>query len=123
MAGRTCLLLAVALLAGAARATPLRLVAVEPPLEPSAGPDYHLEGAPPPAVGALLLVTRPQRLAAGLLHVPVAVVRVIHVEGSRAVARLDHPVERSGAPFLEVPAPMVGDEATPWAPTARLALP
>jgi len=100
----------------------VRVVAVVPPLAAAEGPDYHLDG-PTQEVGARLLVSRPQTVANTTMHVPVAVVRVVHAEGGRAVARLERCISRGQAPFLVEATPMVGDEATPLPETARIELP
>jgi len=100
----------------------VRVVAVVPPLAAAEGPDYHLDG-PPQEVGCRLLVSHPQTVANTTMHIPVAVVRVVHTEGGRAVARLERRIPRGKAPFLVEATPMVGDEATPLPEAARLELP
>jgi len=124
MAGRfffALVLLLTPLLSAAADAG-LRVVAVVPPLAAADGPDYHLDG-PPQEVGCCLLVSRPQTVADATVHVPVAVVRVVHAEGGRAVARLERRIPRGEAPFLVEATPMVGDEVAPLPKTAQIELP
>jgi len=125
MAGRfffALVLLLTPLLCTAAADEEVRVVAVMPPLAAAEGPDYHLDG-PPQEVGARLLVSRPQTVVDTTVHVPVAVVRVIHAEGGRTVARLERRISRGEAPFLVEATPMVGDEATPLPETAQIELP
>ncbi len=123
MAGRLAFLLILTLFVPpVARATPLHVVAVVPPLAAAEGPDYHLDG-PPLTVGDRLLVRRPQQVAGTLVRLPVAVVRVIHVEGGRAVARMERRISHSDTPFLVETTPMVGDEATPLPQDARVEIP
>ena len=122
MAGRFAFLLLTLILPSTAVGAPLHVVAVEPPLAAAEGPDYHLDG-PPQEVGCRLLVRRPQTVANTTVHVAVAVVRVVHAEGGRTVARLERRLPRAEAPFLVEATPMVGDEATALPETARLELP
>jgi len=124
MTGRFFFALALLLtsLFPAAAAEVARVVAVEPPLAAAEGPDYHLDG-PPQEVGDRLLVSHPQTVAGTTVRVPVAVVRVVHAEGGRAVARLERRIPRTEAPFLVEATPMVGDEATALPKAARLELP
>jgi len=125
MTGRLALILLVPLLVAVppARAGDgLRVVAVEPPLAAAEGPDYHLDG-PPRKVHDRLLVSRPQTVTGVIMHIPVAVVRVVHAEGGRAVARLERRIPRTETPFLVEGTPMVGDEATVLPEAARIELP
>ncbi len=100
----------------------LRVVAVLPPLAATEGPDYHLDGAPQ-EVGSRLLISHPEEVAGATVHIPVAVVRVVHTEAGRAVARLVRRIPRAKAPFLVEATPMVGDEATVLPKAARLEIP
>jgi len=124
MAGRFFFVLILTLtpLLPATAAEVARVVAVEPPLAAAEGPDYHLDG-PPREVHDRLLVSRPQTVAGVTMHIPVAVVRVVHAEGGRVVARLERRIPRTETPFLVEETPMVGDEATLLPETARIELP
>ncbi len=122
MAGRFFSLLLFLLLPPLAAGATHKVVAVEPPLAADQGPDYHLDG-PPVEVGTRLLVSRPRVVAGRPLAVPVAVVRTIHTEGGRAVARLVRRIPRAEAPLLVEATPMVGDEATVLAEVTHLEIP
>lgn len=122
MTGRFFSLLLSLLLPLSAAGATHRVAAVEPPLGADQGPDYHLDG-PPVQVGTRLLVARPRVVAGSPLTVPVAVVRAIHTEAGRTVARLVRRIPCAEAPFLVEATPMVGDEATVLPEIARLEIP
>lgn len=122
MTGRFFPLLLSLLLPLSAAGATHRMAAVEPPLGADQGPDYHLDG-PPVQVGTRLLVTRPRVVAGSPLTVPVAVVRAIHTEAGRTVARLVRRTPGAEAPLLVEATPMVGDEATVLPEVARLEIP
>ncbi|HEX9592484.1 MAG TPA: OmpA family protein [bacterium] len=105
------------------------LVAVTPAFDMGpgghvAGADYHIIGnrLDRLAVGDRLWVERERYLnplaseTPAVLLIPVATVRVIHVEDETAVARLEAPLPRQHHPHIIYATPMVGDRLVPALP-------